>query len=167
MAKVKQDPEVSSLDSTRQHDENYVDPENLSDDAVIEAFFSQLVHPSTGRSSEELARYVELLLSETSDQPPKAVHAAWRKRMIGMSVDVDELEDDELDGWLDNDTPMAAIYAVLRASRDNEKMISERTALLLLRNLRAGVLRRDEVSEVTGDEWIQLIGRLSAKARSH
>ncbi len=141
----------------------YIEPSELSDAEMIEVFLSQLSHPSIRmRSSREVGDFVASLLSPVIDDEPTSQQIAWRQRMMGLMVDVDNLDIDQLDDWLARDKPLRAIYSALRQTKDDyEDKAAERVALKELRHLRGGVIHRQETNPYDDERWLQLTEKLA------
>ena len=143
-------------------DDGYLDPEELSDIEVLDAFLSPFRHPSMEtRSSSDIAEAVIDQLGHLPDKDFSAQQLAWRSRLMELMVDVDNVDDSVLDDWLENDEPLGLIYEALQKTRGvSEDMGTERKALLELRHLRGGVLNREQANLDDDEQWIRLIHKL-------
>lgn len=156
------DAEIITLDSGRKKDENYFDPNDIGDQEVVDRFLAQFYHPGAlKRSSDELGVYVRELLSGEMQTPASPAQIDWRKRVVDLMVDVGGIDDSTFDHWAVVDGPFRDIFSALRRTYDNSKdVVNERKALILLLNLRAGVLERDDASRNSDEYWQNLVVRL-------
>lgn len=140
----------------------YIQPDELSDVEIVDQFLAQLSHPSARRQSSELGEYLQSVLGGRNSSNMTEEDEAWRSRITGLMIDVDELHDDELTQLLATDEVLRELYDSLRATKEKAKELKEeRRALLLLRELRAGITMRNiPTSEFHEQRWHSLVNRL-------
>lgn len=81
-----------------------------------------------------------------------------------LMVDADAADDKLYTTWESTDLPFGALNDILHSTKErSNELIPERKALRLLRDLRAGVILREEVEERSDKRWMGLIGLLSSK----
>lgn len=140
-----------------------IKPNELSDKDIVDQFLSQFSHPSAYRQSSELGEYIQDVLGSRNASSITETDVAWRARIRGLMINVDDLHDDELDQLLNIDEVLKELYDTLKSTRDRAKELrEERKALLLLRELRAGVtLGNIDTSEYDNQRWHSLVRRLA------
>ena len=159
-----QHADVVDLSAARRAREGYREPDQVSDQEAVELFLSQVSRMGAPHEPEALGRYVRKLLGDSKEDSLTEEQIAWRARMLQAMVDIDDVDMDQLDQWLEEDEVLGLMYATLRDHQHAGDRAEERKALMQLRHLRAGVLHRGEIHEAEEARWDTLVRRLGHQA---
>lgn len=139
-----------------------LDPDKLTDREVIEAFLDEATQMIRGRSTEQVGQIVNRRIGGRPEGELNEAQLAWRQRTMGLMIDVDALDDEELDALLAKDHLLQELDDALRRTREKAKELPhERSAMLALRGLRAAVVEKRELQDRHNEtHWNELIHHL-------
>lgn len=149
--------------SRRSESDEYIKPEELTNEEIVDQFLAQMTHPSAHRQSSELGEYLQSILGGRNSSTIPESENVWQGKIKDIMIDIDDLHDDELSQLLASDEVLRRLYDTLKFTRDRAKELKEeRKALLLLRELRAGIIMGNiATTEFHEQRWHGLIGRLA------
>lgn len=135
-----------------------IDPNELNDEEVVDAFLSETLHPM---SSRRIGETVVRLAGESERTDLSDTEISWRIRTTGLMVSTGDLDELTYERFIRDDATFRKMAEIAIATRDHAHgHETEREALNALRDLRSGVLHREQNDDRGDERWLDLVRRL-------